>query len=106
MLKNNLLSFIEENYNDQIKELLSSWLRENRVALFKIEKSKRSYSFNITNIKYHAFKASIDEDDVVHADIYLVVFIDFKYKRSESAYQSRINFVQKGHFISVINRRT
>ena len=85
LLKNNLLSFIEENYNNQIKELLSSWLRENRVALFKIEKSKRSYSFNITNIKYHAFKASIDEDDVVHADIYLVVFIDFKYKRSESA---------------------
>lgn len=93
LLFQNLITYIEENYQDYIHSSLNSYFHQNRVELFKIDGEKKNYSLKITRLKINKFGAIIDDHDVIHADVYLTVFIDFKFSRRASA--TVYNYIKK-----------
>lgn len=83
-MKRNLLSYIENNYHNDIQIEVEKFLELYRFELFKINKWNHTYSIK-SEIKYTAFKADINQDDSIDADIILSVMARVKFQNTLSA---------------------
>lgn len=84
LLKNNLLSYLKENYSDEIKLKVKKYLDRNRSKLFNIQELNHSYSID-SEISYGKFRAAIRHDDSIDADIILNIVAHVKFSDDQDA---------------------